>query len=99
MKKNILISIIIVIFLFNLDIVMNSVMIPIMGAVGAAFASFVTQLFANFILGFIMRPIRESNVLLLRGINPKFLIKESKGLISMLKKEEIPDKNFEGDNI
>lgn len=82
-----------------LNIVLNSVMIPIMGAVGAAFASFVTQLFANFILGFIMRPIRESNALLLHGINPKFLIKESKGLISMLKKEEIPDKNFEGDNI
>ncbi len=69
-----------------LNIVLNFIMIPEWGATGAAAASFITQMFANFILGFIMKPIRESNTLFLKGLNPKFMLKESKSLISMLKK-------------
>ena len=69
-----------------MNIVLNYFMIPAWGAAGAALASFITQLFANFILGFIMKPIRESNILFIKGINPKFMLKESKNLISVLRK-------------
>lgn len=70
------------------NVVFNSVMIPVWGAAGAAFASFLTQVFANFVLGFIMKPIRQSNMLFLKGLNPKFMISESKNLLSMLKKSK-----------
>ena len=69
-----------------LNIVLNFFMIPELGATGAAVASFITQMFANFILGFILKPIRESNILFLKGLNPKFMFKESKSLLSTLKK-------------
>lgn len=77
-----------------LNIVLNSFLIPVWGACGAAFASLLTQFFINFILGFILKPIRENNRLLLIGLTPKFIIKESKNmlllLISALKKNRNP---------
>ena len=57
-----------------LNIVMNAFLIPVCGAVGAAIASLLTQIFTNFILGFIMKPLRENNRLLIRGLNPKLLL-------------------------
>ena len=60
-------------------------MIPYWGACGAAFASLLTQFFTNFVLGFIMKPIRENNILLLKGINPAFVIKEGKSMLDLLK--------------
>lgn len=73
--------------LFN--IILNAILIPYFGAGGAAFASLTTQIFANFVLGFIMKPIRENNTLLLQGLNPVFVFKESKTLINILKKKRI----------
>lgn len=70
--------------LFN--IILNAFFIPHCGACGAAFASLLTQFFANFVLGFIIKPIRENNKLLLTGLNPVFVIKESKNLLILLKK-------------
>jgi len=52
----------------------NLLLIPSMGAVGAATASLFTQFFTNFVLGFIIKPIRENNRLLLKGLNPKILL-------------------------
>ncbi len=54
-----------------LNVVLNLVLIPYCGAVGAAVASVLTQMFSNFILGFIVPPIRENNFLLIRSLNPK----------------------------
>ena len=54
-----------------LNVALNWAMIPFLGAVGASIASVLTQMFANFILGFILRPIRENNKLLLKSLNPK----------------------------
>lgn len=70
------------------NIILNAIMIPLWGACGAAFASLLTQIFANFVLGFIMKPIRENNRLLLKGLNPKFLIAETKTIINMLLKKK-----------
>lgn len=56
-----------------LNIVINGILIPRWGAFGAAFASFMTQVFTNFILGFFVKSLRENNQMLMMGINPKFL--------------------------
>lgn len=56
------------------NILLNAVLIPFFGAFGAAIASLVTQCFTNFIFGFIYKPIRDNNRLLLKGLNPKLLI-------------------------
>lgn len=56
------------------NILINALLIPIWGAFGAAFASFMTQAFTNFVLGFLIEDIRENNRLLMKGLNPRFLI-------------------------
>lgn len=58
-----------------INIGLNAVLIPWYGACGAAVASLATQIFTNFILGFIIKPIRQNNRLLLKGIDPRFLWK------------------------
>lgn len=57
-----------------LNIVGNFLLIPLLGARGAAIASVATQFFTNFILCFIMKPIKSSAVLLLKSLNPKVLL-------------------------
>ncbi len=72
--------------LFN--IALNAVLIPYYGACGAAFASLMTQFFANFVIGFILKPIRRNNILILQSLNPVFLVTEMKKIVStMLKKK------------
>ena len=61
-----------------LNILLNAIMIPFFGAVGAAVASLLTQLFANFILGFIIKSLRENNKLMLKGLNPRYICREIK---------------------
>lgn len=56
------------------NVVLNYWMIPLWGACGAALASVLTQIFTNFILGFLIKPIRRNNDLLLKGLNPKLLV-------------------------
>lgn len=68
------------------NIVLNFILIPYFGACGAAFASFMTQLFMNFVLCFVFKPIRGITKVLLRGLNPKFFFTE----ISSIIKEIIP---------
>lgn len=70
------------------NVLLNAVLIPYWGARGAALASLITQFFTNFILGFIFRPIRRNNVLLLRGLNPCFAYREAKGLLAALRKRK-----------
>lgn len=56
------------------NVLLNLVLIPVWGAIGAAFASLVTQFFTNVIIGFIFKPIRYNNYLMIRGLNPKVII-------------------------
>ena len=56
------------------NVFLNLVLIPIWGGIGAALASLVTQFFTNVIIGFIFKPIRRNNLLMLRSLNPKVLI-------------------------
>lgn len=57
-----------------LNILLNSILIPQWGACGAAFASLMTQIFINFILGFVVESLRENNKLLIKGLNPVLLL-------------------------
>ena len=71
-----------------LNIVVNAVMIPLWGACGAALASFLTQLFMNFIFGFILKPLIKNNVLLLKGMSPRFFACEIRTTLKELLKKE-----------
>lgn len=71
-----------------INVIMNAFMIPLWGAFGAAFASFLTQVFMNFIFGFIFKPIRKNNVLMLKGLSPKFFFGELRGTVKELLKKE-----------
>lgn len=65
----------------SVNVGLNFILIPLLGTLGAALASFITQVFTNVIIGFIIRPIRENNYILLKGCNPKVLIQYFKQLL------------------
>lgn len=71
--------------LFN--ILLNSVLIRYMGACGAALASLMTQIFANFVIGFIWSPLKENNRIILKSLSPKFAFSEAKKLIAAVTKK------------
>lgn len=56
------------------NVILNLVLIPIWGAVGAAVASLITQFFTNVVIGFIFKPIRRCNYLILKSLNPKVAV-------------------------
>lgn len=62
------------------NVLLNALFIPIIGGTGAALASFITQVFTNVLIGYIIRPIARSNTLMIKGLNPMLII-------SVLKKE------------
>lgn len=68
-----------------LNVTVNFILIPFYGAVGAAIASLLTQFFTNVIVGYIIKPIRYNNTLMIRGLNPKPLIGYGKQLIKKLR--------------
>lgn len=55
------------------NVLLNALVIPWWGACGAACASVLTQIFTNFAVGFLMRPIRPNNRLMMRGLDPRNL--------------------------
>lgn len=64
-----------------LNVFLNLILIPKYQIVGASVASFITQIFSNFLLGFILEPIKKNNTLLLRGIKISFFIREIKEIL------------------
>jgi len=63
------------------NVILNFTLIPYMGAMGAALASLLTQLFTNVIIGFIFKPIRENNRLMMASLNPAVVAGEVKKLL------------------
>ncbi len=55
------------------NVLLNAILIPPFGGVGAAIASLITQIYTNVVTGFIIRPIMHSNRLMLNGCNPLLL--------------------------
>ena len=56
------------------NVIINAVLIPIIGIYGAAIASFITQFFTNVIVGYIIKEIRPNNIIMVEGLNPKYLV-------------------------
>lgn len=56
------------------NIALNAVLIPRAGACGAALASALTQFFTNFAMGYILKPIRPNNKLIIRGMDPRMIL-------------------------
>lgn len=56
------------------NVVLNLVMIPWLGINGAALASLLTQIFTNVVLGFLIKPIRRNNTLMMCGLNPTLML-------------------------
>lgn len=57
-----------------LNIVLNYILIPFMGINGAALASLFTQIFTNIIIGYIIKPIKDNNRILVQSISPRGII-------------------------
>lgn len=70
------------------NVLFNLYLIPIMGTEGAALASLITQVFTNVIIGFIIKPIRYNNTLMLKGLDPKPLILFAKNFIKSVCKAQ-----------
>ena len=56
------------------NVALNAVLIPLFGIYGAAVASLVTQIFTNVVTGYIIKPIRPNNAIMVKGLNPKYLV-------------------------
>lgn len=56
-----------------LNVIGNLVLIPLLGANGAAVASVATYMFANVVLCLVLKPLRPTVKLMLQALNPKLL--------------------------
>ena len=56
------------------NVALNSVMIPVIGINGAAIATLITQIFTNVVTGYLIKPIRRNNALILKALNPRVLL-------------------------
>lgn len=56
------------------NIFLNALLIPYFDAIGAAIASVFTQFFSNVIVGFIIKPLRDNNKLMIQALNPRLLL-------------------------
>lgn len=54
------------------NVILNALLIPGLGVVGAAMASLVTQIIANFALLYFIKPIRENFYLILQAVRFNF---------------------------
>ncbi len=68
------------------NVLLNILLIPSLGAAGAAIASLLTQFFTNVIVGFILKPLRYNNTLMIKGLNPMPLIRYVRLKLSAKKK-------------
>lgn len=69
------------------NIVLNFALIPVLNACGAAIASLLTQVFTNFVFGFLYKPLQENNRLLLKGFDPRLLLDALQNLKFRIRKE------------
>lgn len=64
----------------SVNICLNAFMIPVYGINGAAAASLITQIFTNVMMGFILKPIRPCNRLMLQSLNVRLFFVQVKEL-------------------
>lgn len=62
------------------NMILNAVLIPRWGITGASFATLITQIFTNFIVGFLIKDIRENNMLIIDAVPVwRHMINKTKG--------------------
>ena len=66
-----------------LNIIGNFILISVMGATGAAIASVLTQFFTNFLLCFLIKPVRPTVSLICKALNPKIFFE----MLKVMKKK------------
>ena len=64
------------------NIGLNLLLIPFWGAVGAALASLVTQIFTNVIMCYFIRPLRANAFLFFKALNPTVFYRTVKSMIA-----------------
>lgn len=62
------------------NVIINYILIPPFGIIGASVASLITQVFTNVIIGYIIKPIRQNNHLMIRALNLSNFYKNLKDL-------------------
>ena len=65
-----------------LSIVLNIVLIPVMGIMGAAISALITQIFTNVGMSYFIKPLRQCNKLMFKGLDPRNIY----NLLKILKK-------------
>ena len=63
------------------NVMLNSILIPMLGANGAAVASLVTQIVSNVICCYIIKDVRECFYLMVKGTDIRYLIQYTKKLL------------------
>ena len=58
----------------TINVLGNIMLIPLLGACGAAISSVVTQFLTNFVINFLIKPIRENGKWMVEALNPKVII-------------------------
>ena len=66
------------------NVILNAILIPKCGVIGAAIASFITQFFTNFVLGMFMKNIRANNKLIIKSLNVMILVESIKSIIDLV---------------
>lgn len=56
------------------NVLFNFLTIPYLGIMGAAWASLITQFFANVIISYLIKDTRGNTYIMLRGLNPRLLV-------------------------
>lgn len=74
-----------------INVGLNFVFIPILGMVGAALASLLTQIFNNLIINFIVRPVAGVNKLIFKSLNPQYIMDFVKSIFRRKKKHHETD--------
>lgn len=64
------------------NVILNAIFIPIWGVMGAALTSLVTQFFTNVVVGFLIKPIRQNNTLMLLGLDIRLFWKLVRGVLA-----------------
>lgn len=55
------------------NVSLNLLLIPLFGIIGAAITALITQIFTNVVMSAFIKPIRESNRFLVKGLDPRYL--------------------------
>ena len=63
------------------NVLLNALLIPALGINGAALASLATQFFTNVVTGYILKPIRGNNAIMVRGCDPRHLIEAARKML------------------